>query len=145
MSYNDIATINEDVLNLPALQAFDIQGNKLKRLPDTVFRHLKQLDNLNLGNNGLEYIGKSLNDLTTLTTLHLRSNSIQDIDLIAISMLPKLSFLDLSRSGFSLATVKVDDGQEWLSPLTQIKLNGINSTDVNDINKLRIFPHRSSN
>lgn len=142
LDHNSIETIGDDALNLPHLIDFSLANNELKRLSDNMFQHLHAIKFLDIRNNGLEHIGRSFFAVKgTLQELYLANNRIHDIDLMSFSKYPKLRSLGLSRSGFSLADVTVDESaEESKSPLSIIDISKCNITDAFELNKLKMFP-----
>lgn len=138
---NKIEIIEDGAFDLPALEHLYLNQNKLKRLSDVVFDRLLLLSVLSLDKNELEHIGQSLYSLSNVINIWMEENRIRDIDLAAMAKLPQLELLTLWRSGFTFATTKIEDDQQWNSSLQTLDIGGNNLTDATELNKLRIFPN----
>lgn len=138
---NKIETIEDGAFDLAALQELDLQKNVLKRLSDGIFDRMPQLRRIRLGQNVIEHIGQSLYRLPNTTThIELQQNRIGDIDLAAFAQLSGLQHMDLTHSGFTFGTSKIDDDHQWNSPIIFLHIGNNNLSDANELNKLRIFP-----
>lgn len=138
---NKIETIEEGALDLPALLQLNLNGNNLKQVPDNVFSGLPKLEQILLSFNDIEKIGQSLCPLKSIEHISLKWNFIEDLNLDAFAQLPNLRKLELSRSGFSFATIELNSGQQWNSSLLELDLANNNLTDATQLTKLRMFPN----
>lgn len=140
---NQIETIEDGALDLPALDRIHLDGNRLKRLPDAVFDHVPRLAHVSLNQNDMEHIGQSLYRLPIVETILLGLNRIEDIDLTAFARSAHLQELDLTQAGSIFARMKIDNGQQWSSPLKSLHLNSNGLSDAAELSTLRIFPKLS--
>lgn len=141
---NQIETIEDDALNLPALEYLYLDDNKLRTLSDTVFDGLPALKFIRINNNRLEHIGRSFYSLSNVRNIKLGNNRIQDIDLAAFAKMSKLGGLTLSQSGFTFASTHIEnDDHSTDSVLYELQIDANNLTDATELNALKMFPHLS--
>lgn len=140
--FNAIETIEEGALNLPKLEEILFFNNKIKHLSNTVFVGAPKLLNIDLKQNLLETIGQSFFTLTKLHQLQLSGNDhIADLNILAFSTLPSLSYLGLENlglRGISSQFTVVDQGPTK-SPLTTMSLSHNRLASVDFLNKISIF------
>lgn len=89
LSANQIETIEDGALKLPALTHLRLGENKLRRLSESgnIFRLLPAVYTIYLHKNGLEYIGQSMQAVPNLQLLYLEQNLFRDLDLEAFAKL----------------------------------------------------------
>ncbi|KAK7081317.1 hypothetical protein SK128_019035, partial [Halocaridina rubra] len=78
-----------------------LRGNSIESLEEGVFRHLKQLKDLDLSENRLERIDdKSLSGLSNLRVLHLHDNRLASVPSENLALVPDLAYLSLGGNEF---------------------------------------------
>lgn len=95
-------TLKKDTFyDLDRLTYLDLSSNRIKDIPDGVFRNLFRLVALNLKDNLIRRIGNgSFSGLTSVRTLYLSGNGIVEISPAAFIGLSQLQTLDLSHQNF---------------------------------------------
>lgn len=135
---NEIHTIEDGALSLPSLSYLSLNKNKLKTLSDMIFVGLNNLKDIDLNKNQLEHIGKSLNVLSNVEQINLKNNKIDDIDLIEIAKLPKLTKLWLTKSGFVFKNWK-DEKLPTGSSLQTLDIGNNKLSDASELINLKIL------
>lgn len=138
---NQIESIADGALNFPHLDTLNLSRNKLKRLSDDIFQQLPVVGWIYLSNNELEHIGQSLYKLPEVKRIRLNHNCIEDLDLAAFAKMSKLNVLSVQSNGFMFGTTEIGYENAWNSTLTYLEIDYNKLSYVNDLRKLRIFPH----
>lgn len=142
LHYNEIHTIEDGAFaDLSKLGRLRLNNNKIKAFGDHVFDGLTSLTVLQAWENKIENIGNSLNGLTSIARINLRSNRINDIDLVKFAKLPELTDLVLGATGVGLKNIDVEFGSSFKSPLKYLDISHNNLTNIEDLKVLRISPN----
>lgn len=97
LGYNGIKAYNAYCTR--ALQQLQLSGNKLKSIPDQIFK-LTNLKNLWINNNEIDEINPNISQLKSLHTLDISMNNIKEIP-TSIKLLTQIYELSLSRNKLS--------------------------------------------
>lgn len=141
---NRIHTIeNGAFADLNGLNLLFLNQNNLKEIKDQLFDRLTKLVLLNASYNQIESIGDSLYPLSSLESLYLDNNLINDIDLVQLAKLPKLLRMHLNKTGLKLKNYNACLDCSWssMSPLEYLNLQSNNLISVASLEVLRIFPN----
>lgn len=96
---NGISEISEgSFTNIPHLTMIDLSSNALSRIDDGAFRGLDQMSSLTLTSNRLQHIGRSLEGMASLSSLHLGFNQLTEIEEDDFQFNTMLRILDLSNN-----------------------------------------------
>ena len=78
---NKLRSVPEDLFrNLSSLETLDLQGNKLSTLPEDLFRNLSSLKKLDLQGNKLRTLPQGLfRNLSSLRRLYLQNNGLEEL------------------------------------------------------------------
>ncbi|PSN39640.1 hypothetical protein C0J52_23415 [Blattella germanica] len=130
-----LATLQDDIIQLSALQHLDLHSNDLNWLPDT-FCDLVMLKTCNLSNNELALLPAQLGKLVMLTELNLDGNKLHLLP-ESLNKLENLEFLDLYDNIFEEVPHPFDedidkDNDEHFEDTTAEEENWDNVDEFND-------------
>ncbi|KAL1022409.1 hypothetical protein UPYG_G00026590 [Umbra pygmaea] len=117
LSSNKLEVLSEDVKLLPALTVLDVHDNQLTYLPKSI-GELEHLQKLNLSHNKLKVLPGELWNLKALTCLQLQQNVLEELP-EGVGQLTNLDEIDLSNNQLTA----VPDSLGNLSRLIKINLS----------------------
>ncbi|XP_053673816.1 prolargin-like [Anopheles nili] len=112
--------------NLSSLTSFDLEKNKLKRLPTCLSSAMPIIDTINVGSNELEDDGfwSTITSMRSLQTLIVKHNSLSNVNLTNITV--QLNSLDLSNNKLRNLTIPLTSGPLYIN----VKCNYIDEFDL---------------
>lgn len=141
---NEIRIIENGAFSdLKKLKELWLERNKLEALDERVFDGLDSLKRLFVGHNQIKIIGNRLYTLSNLDYLSFEHNSMSNIDLVNLTQLPNLKFLNLESVGFDFENFDVTPVDIPLtSPLKMLLLASNSFSSVENFAVLgRLFPN----
>ncbi|KAG4067518.1 hypothetical protein HA402_005290 [Bradysia odoriphaga] len=103
---NQIAVVEEGAFDIPTLTQLFFESNRMKQLPDNIFRNAPNLEIAYFGGNGMTEIGQAFFNLKNLQSIGFRNSQLQNVDLYAlVKSNPNLQHIYLEESGFQFPSV----------------------------------------
>lgn len=106
--YKDISNPNKiisSIVNKPYLKKLDLSYNKIEKLHKNLFDDARNLEDINLEGNQIEYGLQAFNPLKKLKYLNLKKNYIDQIEEIRnLSLNPELDWLNIAKNPISYFT-----------------------------------------
>ncbi|KAG4067525.1 hypothetical protein HA402_005297 [Bradysia odoriphaga] len=129
---NQIAVVEEGAFDIPTLTQLFFESNRMKQLPDNIFRNAPNLAFAYFGGNGMTEIGQAFFNLKSLRAVGFRHSQLKDVDLYAfVKSNPNLQGIYLEESGFQFPSVPTQ-GEPFKNKLRYLYLtnNSISNTNV---------------
>lgn len=143
LNFNQINTIEDETFKLPTLKTLSLGHNsELRSLADNLFVDVPSVQFLSLYGTQLQNIPQSVYNLQNLRQLSLNSNNISEIDIVALSKLPRLASVNLSWN--NLQFTKPPSQQIHLSsesPVTYLSIDYDALSNEKILNSLAVFSH----
>lgn len=134
---NAIRLVAANALDLPKLEIISLKDNRLRSLPDTVFKNSPRLEKIDLSNNDLIKIDGLFGKCANVYSLNLSDNPELHADLFQLTeQLPELSYLHLANTGVKLPSdiqtnhqLTTDESNLALTHL-DLSTNNLSSPDI---------------
>lgn len=105
-----LSALPEDVFDdLRSLHVLSLTHNSIKTLPPNVFRNLGALTELNLCSNKLKALESPFSGLSSLISLYLSENDLENVNVRTFAGLSKLKYLTMGRNWISELPVGIFD------------------------------------
>ncbi|XP_037043372.1 leucine-rich repeat-containing G-protein coupled receptor 5-like [Bradysia coprophila] len=136
---NQIAVVEEGAFDIPSLEILFFESNRMKQLPDNIFRNAPNLGITYFGTNGMTEIGQAFYNLKSLRSVGFRHSQLKDVDLYAfVKSNPNLENIYLEESGFQFPNIP-RKGEDFKNKLRTLLLTNNSISNTNVLEHLEVF------
>ncbi|KAG4067755.1 hypothetical protein HA402_005527 [Bradysia odoriphaga] len=136
---NQIAVVEEGAFDIPSLEELFFESNRMKQLPDNIFRNAPNLVIAYFCSNGMTEIGQAFYNLKSLRSVGFRHSQLKDVDLYAfVKSNPNLENIYLEDSGFQFPNI-LKKGEDFKNKLRNLYLTNNSISNTNVLEHLEVF------
>ncbi|XP_037043366.1 leucine-rich repeat-containing protein 15-like isoform X1 [Bradysia coprophila] len=136
---NQIAEVEDGAFDIPTLKELFFESNRMKQLPDNIFRNAPNLRIAYFGTNGMTEIGQAFYNLKSLAAVGFRHSQLKEVDLYAfVKSNPNLQSIYLEDSGFQFPSVP-KKGETFKNKLRSLLLTNNSISNTNVLEHLEAF------